>query len=194
MDSGGIPLSDRARLAHLVKSTNQGAVLLRLAKSHCWETGAEIGVLKGKTLFTLLEGLPFLRMWAVDQWKVLPLREAENAETYHDFDMAECERQVRARVEDRYFYRCSILKGDSVDMAARVQDATLDFVFIDGDHTEVGCRSDITAWAPKIKPGGWLLGHDHHWTTVRAAIDALCPGWFDLGEAVWGLPVEKVRL
>ncbi len=33
-------------------------------------------------------------------------------------------------------------------------------MFIDADHTYEGCKADILAWAPKVKDGGWISGHD----------------------------------
>lgn len=185
MGPGSLPLSDRARLAHLVRSTSQHVPLTRLAREHGWTQGAEIGVLKGKTLFALLDACPGLHMIGIDAWVQRPLRADENAETYVDFDMAACERMVRERAA-RFGGRCTILKGDTVAMADQVADASLDFVFIDADHTEAGVRRDIAAWVPKVRAGGMALGHDLHWTTVRRAIDDLCPGWQDYGEAVWG--------
>ena len=38
---------------------------------------------------------------------------------------------------------------------------SLDFVFIDGDHSYEGCALDIKLWWPKLKPGGLLSGHDY---------------------------------
>lgn len=42
-----------------------------------------------------------------------------------------------------------------------------DFLFIDGDHTEVGVRSDFRRYSPLVRPGGiialhdvWLKNHD----------------------------------
>ena len=40
-------------------------------------------------------------------------------------------------------------------------DASLDFVFIDAEHTYDAVKQDIAAWEPKIKPGGWVMGHDY---------------------------------
>jgi hypothetical protein len=181
----GQEMSDRRRLAHLVRSTRQHEVLIRLVRAHGWLNGAEIGVLRGKTLFALLDACPMLHMHAVDQWRQLPLRDAENAETYADFDMGVLRDEVIRRAK-AYDHRCMILQGDSAEMAEWVSPVSLDFVFIDGDHTEAGVERDIRAWAPKVKTGGMLLGHDHHWVTVRRVIDRMCPGWIDHGEAVWG--------
>ena len=51
--------------------------------------------------------------------------------------------------------------GDSAETAAQYADESLDFVFIDADHTLEAVRKDITAYWPKIKPGGVLGGHDY---------------------------------
>jgi predicted O-methyltransferase YrrM len=37
----------------------------------------------------------------------------------------------------------------------------VDFVFIDGDHSYEGCKGDIEAWLPNIKPGGIIAIHDY---------------------------------
>lgn len=188
-----VELSDRKRLKHLVRATQQHRILIWLAEQHGWKRGAEIGVLRGKTLFALLDAVPGLSMIGVDQWKHIPLRADENAETYVDFNMPALGHDVKRRAR-LYGNRCRILEGDSATMARAVTPASLDFVFIDGDHTEAGVERDIRAWLPTIRPGGKLLGHDAHWETVRRVIDRMCPKWSDYGEAVWGIPVENVRL
>jgi hypothetical protein len=50
---------------------------------------------------------------------------------------------------------------DSVKAAQCLPDNSLDFVFIDADHSYEGCSADIAAWAPKVKPGGLVGGHDY---------------------------------
>lgn len=186
MGAAELHLSDRVRLKHLIRSTKQHLVLDRLVKTHGWTRGAEIGVLRGKTLFYLLDNNPALIMYGVDQWQHLPLRPDENAETYVDFDMGLLAREVVLEAARYRGDRCRILCGDSVLMSDHVDAGSLDFVFIDGDHTAAGIARDIGAWAPKVRAGGTVLGHDCHWSTVRGVIDALCPGWIDYGEAVWG--------
>lgn len=191
MGQSGVSLSDRVRLRHLVKPTRQSEILIRLIRDHQWTVGAEIGVLKGKTLFALLLAQPRLTMYAVDQWKHLPLRSLENAETYTDFDMDYLAGAVKRRALD-FGTRCRILRGDSVAMADMVSDRELDFVFIDGDHTEFGVTRDFSAWRPKVKQSGYILGHDCDWTSVKRAINRLCPGWINYGQSVWGIPCRDL--
>jgi SAM-dependent methyltransferase len=50
----------------------------------------------------------------------------------------------------------------STDAAALVADGWADFVFIDAGHSYEAVKADIAAWEPKVRPGGWLGGHDHH--------------------------------
>jgi predicted O-methyltransferase YrrM len=37
---------------------------------------------------------------------------------------------------------------------------TIDFIFIDGDHSYDACKADIQAWAPFVKRGGVIAFHD----------------------------------
>src|SRR6266496_4362330 len=40
-------------------------------------------------------------------------------------------------------------------------DNSLDFVFIDGNHSYDYVLEDITEWTKKVKPGGIIAGHDY---------------------------------
>jgi hypothetical protein len=63
----------------------------------------------------------------------------------------------------------------SVDAAATFKDAYLSFAFIDANHLYEGISADIKAWAPKVRPGGILAGHDYgmpdRWPDVTRAVD-----------------------
>jgi predicted O-methyltransferase YrrM len=37
---------------------------------------------------------------------------------------------------------------------------TIDFIFIDGDHSYAACKADIEAWTPFVKKGGVIAFHD----------------------------------
>ena len=39
-------------------------------------------------------------------------------------------------------------------------DGCFDLVFIDGDHGYDMVKADLQAWLPKVRPGGYLCGHD----------------------------------
>jgi len=70
----------------------------------------------------------------------------------------------------------------SVEAAAQFNDASVDFVFIDADHSYDAVRADIRAWRPKLRAGGLLAGHDYDRAEVRRAVAD------ELGDAVQARP------
>jgi predicted O-methyltransferase YrrM len=57
----------------------------------------------------------------------------------------------------------------SVPAARHFEDASLDFLMIDGDHTYEGVRGDIDAYLPKMRPGSIMAGDDYLWPGVKQA-------------------------
>ena len=56
--------------------------------------------------------------------------------------------------------RVEFLYESSVEASKRFQDNTLDFVYIDDDHSKKGATNSLSSWYPKIKIGGVIGGHD----------------------------------
>lgn len=52
-------------------------------------------------------------------------------------------------------------RGKSGEILPMWKDGTFDCVYLDGDHSYEGVKIDLPlAWA-KLRPGGWLMGHDY---------------------------------
>ena len=47
------------------------------------------------------------------------------------------------------------------------EDESLDFVFIDADHTKEGFSADMSCWFPKVKKGGVIAGHDYDYPVIK---------------------------
>lgn len=62
--------------------------------------------------------------------------------------------------------------GDAIAAAGEYEDASLDLVFLDDDHTTDHVLAECRAWWPKVKPGGAMAGHDADWPSVRRGVDA----------------------
>jgi hypothetical protein len=76
-----------------------------------------------------------------------------------------------------YMDRCTVLTFYSAEAAAMVADRSLDYVFIDGNHSYENVKEDIALWKPKVQRNGILLGHDYkmrHPGVVRA-VNELIP-------------------
>lgn len=149
-----------------------------------WTIGAELGLWTGKTTKHLLKHCPEFRLIGVDRWAPLG-----DGGPYDKFDHETYEREFWARV-DPYKDRLTVIKDWTVKAAESVADGSLDFVFIDADHSEKGVREDITAWLPKVKPTGLICGHDINWKSVKAAVDDLLPGYLIGPDVVWFRPVN----
>lgn len=124
--------------------------------------GAEIGVFAGDMSAALLAANPKLHLDMVDSWEGGGEAYIGDSGDWHagltqdsqDAYMAKAERKT-AFASDRR----SIIRSRSVEAA--VSPYIYDFVFLDADHSYAGCAADIAAWSPKVKPGGWLGGHDY---------------------------------
>jgi len=53
------------------------------------------------------------------------------------------------------------LRMSSLEASRKFEDKSLDFVFIDASHEYEDVCMDIDTWKPKVKPGGFLCGHDY---------------------------------
>lgn len=143
--------------------------LLQMAEGHGWTKGAEIGVLAGWTHWHLLDKRPSLSMIAVDSWQT-----RSGSCVYGDAERIAAAKAAFNAKSKEYGGRSRVINEDSLTAAARIPDASLDFVFIDGDHTYEACRRDILAWLPKLKSSGWITGHDYHeFPGVKKAVDEL---------------------
>lgn len=141
------------------------AILSRL-KNNIPLLGAEIGIWNGSTSHNLLKARPFLNLIMIDPWKV-PGTGSSYAKSDDDNankSQNEHDKSYR-RTLDRVKFagkRAIIKKMMSHEAVKQVKDKSLDFVFIDGDHSYDGCRKDIILWLPKIKNGGFISGHDYN--------------------------------
>ena len=50
------------------------------------------------------------------------------------------------------------------------EDGSLDLVYIDADHTYEAVVADINDWKVKVKPGGYIAGHDFYMDEVARAV------------------------
>lgn len=76
----------------------------------------------------------------------------------HDQLFVDAERMFISRTKD--IPNIIKIKKTSIEAAKDFPDQSLDAVYIDAEHDEESVRSDIRAWRPKIKRGGFLCGHD----------------------------------
>ncbi len=160
--------------------------------------GAEVGVYEGELSEYLLQTHPKLFLYMVDLWEPYNIEgsAAQSGDllvTMPDNAWPFIHASAVVRTA-RMASRREIIHKDSVAAAADVEDESLDFVFIDADHSLEGASRDLKAWILKVKPSGLVTGHDFDqpdypgWG-VREALEIYGPKKILVGlHNVWGFP------
>lgn len=139
-------------------SLRASEILSRLGKN---PRGAELGVFKGSLSRRLLVRKD-LHLLMVDSWGAYRDTYAPSGDYHSDPNASNHEEAfaLATAITDFAADRREITRADTLDAAKSVADGSLDFVFVDADHSYEGCKSDIAAWLSKLKPGGLMCGHD----------------------------------
>jgi hypothetical protein len=122
--------------------------------------GVEIGVKQGEFSEQILRTWRGRLLLSVDPWL------EDSAEAYVDIA------NVPQPQQEAYYQetvarlapfggRSSVCRMTSVDAASKVIESTMDFVYIDARHDYASVIEDVSAWFPKVRPGGILAGHDY---------------------------------
>jgi len=78
--------------------------------------------------------------------------------------------------------RCQIIKGWSHECIPQIANASLDWVYIDADHSYEGCLRDLLLIEEKMKEDSFIMGHDYDFNTQKYRESE---GWdFGVGKAV----------
>jgi len=123
--------------------------------------GVEVGVAQGLFSSELLQnGVGVL--YSVDNWQYIPevTGDGNFPKEFHDKNYAEAIQRL-----SKYGDRSIVLKGMSIEMASKIPDNSLDFVYLDGAHYYSGVMDDLNAYYPKLKSGGVMAGHD--WLNIE---------------------------
>lgn len=121
-----------------------------------YRTGAEIGTWAGLFAEQICRRMPGVRLLCVDPWLVYPgySRDKKN----HEANIRKAYESAKARLAP---YHVTIRREMSTEAVQRVPDGSLDFVYIDANHADTFVTEDLTIWAPKVRRGGMVCGHDY---------------------------------
>jgi predicted O-methyltransferase YrrM len=129
----------------------QLAYLFGLARRSGARTAIEIGRYKGGGTFAVAAGMgKDGTLWSIDDGSL-------EVELGCDGQDAPYDDQIR-ELCDRFALDVRLLVGDSRTLELDVDD--VDLVFIDGDHTYEGVKSDFERWGKRVRVGGHVLLDD----------------------------------
>lgn len=66
--------------------------------------------------------------------------------------------------------RIKVVQADSATSSSMFRDNSVNFCFMDADHSPIAVQRDIEAWWPKITDGGFIGGHDYP-SPLREIVD-----------------------
>lgn len=149
------PAPDLAALAAAPSRIDLWALAIKEAGVR---TMAEIGVWKGAFARAILERCAGVdHYFMIDPWASLPDWNKPLNVGQQDFDDVYAEAMAKT---DFARARRTVLRGRTKDVAGMIPDASLDFAYVDGDHTLRGVTIDLQRMLPKVRPGGLLGGDD----------------------------------
>ena len=181
----------------VVQANSRLELWCRFIRASQIKTVAEIGVYEGDFAVKVLEECPTIeRYYMVDPWRHLddwnkPANEKDNV--FEKIYAAALERTEFA-AEKR-----TVLRGKTTEVIQDIPDNSLDFAYIDGDHTLKGIAIDLVRLYPKIRPGGWIGGDDfsqtvwQHRTTFEPTLVFPFAVYFAeaVGDSIYGLPFNQ---
>jgi len=120
-----------------------------------FKKAVEIGVYKGSFTQTLASRAPNMEITGVDAWT--------SYDNYLDYPTGHLETIAydEAKIRCAKHPNVKLIKGWSKDVAPTIEDGSLDYIYIDANHSYASCVEDINLWAKKVRVGGIVMGHDY---------------------------------
>jgi len=118
---------------------------------------AEIGVDQGNFSQQILRIAQPRQLYLIDPW--LPDSTGQRTPAPE-----ERYRSVRQRFAKELLSGTAVLmRESSASAVSKFGDASLDWIYIDGDHHYEAVKHDLEQFFPKVKPGGFIVCDDYHY-------------------------------
>jgi len=128
----------------------------------------EIGSYQGESTIIFQKNFPNSKIFAVDFW----LNNYDEREVnINSFNMMDVENNFD--VLTKSYSNIIKIKMSSSDFSNIIADNSIDFIYIDGDHSYKGITNDLINWKNKIKKGGYIGGHDYNDIQIDTIIKAI---------------------
>lgn len=151
-----------------IRFNTTSAVLLQneIIKLGSLVTGVEIGVWTGHNLCHLLEECNNIKMF----YGVDPYTPYQDWNRYIDQGIMDNARNTAVTNMSNFAGRCALLIEKSIEARKKFSNSSIDFIFIDGDHSYERCLEDLNLWYSTVRSGGLFSGHDFSLPGVNKAL------------------------
>jgi hypothetical protein len=135
----------------------------------------ELGCWKGKSSsFLLVEAKnsnKFFDIHLCDTFEGSEEHYDENSVHYAE-DIDKVFDQFKHNVEQAN-YPYVVHRMDSLELSSKFDNDSIDFLFIDTDHSYEHVSKELKAWYPKVKKGGIIAGHDYNSAGGGGVVEAV---------------------
>ena len=131
-----------------------------------FKVGAEIGVSRGKLSEAMLVSIPDLYLYCVDPW----IDYEDDRWTYSQEKKNGYFREAYKRLSQ---YNAKIIRKLSMDAVRGIIPESLDFVYIDSNHSFDYVMQDLIEWSKRVRKGGIVSGDDYYKFKGAGVIEAV---------------------
>lgn len=120
---------------------------------------AELGVFKGDFAQRILTQCPKISSYLmIDPWRHLDNwnKPANKNDAMFEQFMNQTLKKTEFAKEKR-----RLIRGTTLEAAPQIEENSLDFIYIDGDHTLRGITIDLISMYSKVKDNGFIAGDDY---------------------------------
>ena len=124
------------------------------------QKGVEIGVDTGEFSAHILNKSTIAKYYCIDTWQD-DFGSPDRPEFYDKEGQNRLQKAAETLKAFTDIGRAEMWQTTSTEASQGFKRNSLDFIYIDGDHSLEGIYTDIKAWLPKVRIGGIISGHDY---------------------------------
>jgi hypothetical protein len=156
--------------------------IMNILYSHPSEVCVELGVYGGSSFFPLASTLAYKQQgiaYATDPWDNLPCLEGNEQDEKQKSYWGKIDLNIIMHkfIEGMHTHGLDanyvILRMSSQQALSYFEAESIDFLHIDGNHSEQVSVFDVTHWLPKVKKGGVICFDDAWWDSTQKAVRLL---------------------
>ncbi len=168
-----IPYLEQLEDLHVSAWSSNYPLIRDLIKQNNLLVGCELGVAFGTHSAYILGNTEVSKLYSIDPYRHFPNSVYPDGMNLEQQAFDVLYEKVQRRLS-AFGDRTSILRMTSGDAAQLFVNDSLDFVYIDANHTYLGVWQDLNTWINKVRPGGLLIGDDYDHPAhpgVKKAVD-----------------------
>ena len=140
--------------------------LLKYFNKLGFKKGAEIGVAEGFFSEAMCQAIPGLELYCIDIWKPYKGNRWSGGRERNEHHFKTAKRRLTG-------FNAHIMREMSMEAVKKFKYGSLDFVFIDSNHSFDYVMQDLIEWTKRVRVGGIVSGDDYYDFKGAGVIEAV---------------------